>query len=507
LITDTMPSKGGGKKPPVRSQYFNSIREQKLDTLRWTLKHGGMSVRAENDQGQTGVQIAATGGFTDALEILIDNVKKVGEPSDLEEPDDDGKTPLMMAAYNGKFECVVSLVLQGKVPLKTVCEKGKTARDYALSRKHEKIVAFLDDPKKPTVVEEPDEPEEEEEQAKARIFKASQKMGSSAMTNKQEATHKAKVEAAESLQATLASAPVPVWPEVDAVLKETRRELSLKGKAPLDAQNALDPAIFNCVCLYELRLEISGGALTSLPPQLSRLLNLTTLIVSNNALVALPDEISVLTKLRNLEAASNAISCLPEPMANLKSLQVVDLSNNQLSSLTVFSEMNELVSLKVGENQLTELPLCWEQLEHLGVLAAPSNKLTMAPAGLGCLQMLVSLDLSANHIEQIPIELGNLSPKKLQAVRLQGNPLADPRIRRFVEQDEPTMVKDLLNHVKKNGFRGDDGGAKKGGGGGKKGKKGKKAGKQQEQDDDGDEPEGSIAELLAAMNQGSDDDD
>ena len=33
------------------------------------------------------------------------------------------------------------------------------------------------------------------------------------------------------------------------------------------------------------------------------------------------------------------------------------------------------------------------------------------------------------------------------------------------------MVKDLLNHVRKNGFKGDGGDAK--GGGGKKGKKGK----------------------------------
>ena len=58
--------------------------------------------------------------------------------------------------------------------------------------------------------------------------------------------------------------------------------------------------------------------------------------------------------------------------------------------------------------------------------------------------------------------------------KLQGNPLADARIRRFVEDDTPTLVKDLLNHVRKNGCKGEaaaGGGGKKGGG--KKGKKGK----------------------------------
>ena len=80
------------------------------------------------------------------------------------------------------------------------------------------------------------------------------------------------------------------------------------------------------------------------------------------------------------------------------------------------------------------MPLAWAQLEHLGALEASGNAITEAPAGLGCCQMLVSLDLSANKIAQIPIELGNLTPKKLQTVRLHGNPLADPRIRRFVAQ-------------------------------------------------------------------------
>ena len=60
------------------------------------------------------------------------------------------------------------------------------------------------------------------------------------------------------------------------------------------------------------------------------------------------------------------------------------------------------------------------------------------------LQMLVMLDLAGNKIEQVPIELGSLTVKKLQSVKLKANPLADPRIRRFVEDDSPTLVKDLL---------------------------------------------------------------
>ena len=107
---------------------------------------------------------------------------------------------------------------------------------------------------------------------------------------------------------------------------------------------------------------------------------------------------------------------------------MVDFSHNQLRSAEPLASLKELVSVQLGNNALTELPdWQWEALEHLATLAAPANQISVAPAGLGSLQMLVSLDLCDNKIEQIPIEMGGLSPKKLQAVRLKGNPLADPR--------------------------------------------------------------------------------
>jgi len=486
-----MPPKGKGSKPPPRSQYFVAIRDQKIDTLRWCLRHGGVSSRTEDDAGHTGLQMAAAGGLTEAMELLIENILKVGTKDELDEPDEDGRTPLMMAAYNGKLGAVKMLVQKGQAPLGTKCDAGKTAMDYAVARKHDKIVAFLKNPKA-EAPPSPEESEDEEEKQKGRVFRASMKLTNAG--NEQENVHKRKVEAADALQAALSEAPVPVWEEVKAVLKETRRELSLRGKQPLP-EVVVDPATWNCVCLHELRIEM-GASFTSLSPRLVNLNALTTLIVSNNALRSLPDCFGALTRLRNLEAAHNAIEALPESLASVSGLQVVDFSHNKLSSASVLAGLTELVSVKLGSNALTALPeWAWESLEHLGTLAAPNNLLTVAPPGLGCLQMLVSLDLCDNKIAQIPMELGALSPKKLQAVRLVGNPLADPRIRRFVETDAPTLVKDLLNHVAKNGFQGDEAAGK-----GKKGKGKGKAKAEKPPSDDEDGPEGSIAEMLAALN-------
>jgi len=501
-----MSPKRGGKTNP-RDQYFKAIREngvgKSMDTLRWCLRHGGVTVRAEDEDGATGVQIAATGGFSNSMEILLEFVRKAGEQKDLEEPDENDRTPLMMAAYNGKFECVRLLVLDGKCKLDSKDSAGKTAKQLAETRKQDKIVAFLADPK--GWKEEEEDEEEDEEEQKKRKFLAAQKLATQATAAKaQEEVHRAKVEAQEALDRALASAAKPVWPEVEPVLRDKQRALSIKNKPPLQLSTGpVDPAVWQCVCLFELRLEIAERALTSLPPQMARLVDLVTLIVTGNALTVLPDEIGSLTKLRNLEAADNQLAELPPTLAQLTALQVLDVSKNRLQSLAPLAQLEALTVAKVGFNALTELPLRWEKLEHMETLAAPNNALVMAPPGLGQLQMLVTLDLSANQIEQVPIELGNLTVKKLQSVKLQGNPLADPRIRRFVEDDSPTLVKDLLNHVRKNGYKGEAaGGGKKGGG--KKGKKGKGKGAAVEEEDDED---ADVAALLAQMAAGGDSDD
>ena len=47
------------KKSNPRSQYFNAIRDGNIKSLRWCLSHGGISLRAEDNDGHTGVQLAA----------------------------------------------------------------------------------------------------------------------------------------------------------------------------------------------------------------------------------------------------------------------------------------------------------------------------------------------------------------------------------------------------------------------------------------------------------------
>jgi len=109
--------------------------------------------------------------------------------------------------------------------------------------------------------------------------------------------------------------------------------------------------------------------------------------------------------------------------------------------------------------------------------------------------MLRELTLTNNKIEAVPFELSNLTPKVLQVVALQGNPIGDPRIRRFIADAKPSLVKDLLGHLQK---QGPATGAKKGEGAGKK-CKGKKEKVQAEGEEDIDN-DGDLSALLAQIN-------
>ena len=53
--------------------------------------------------------------------------------------------------------------------------------------------------------------------------------GATEAAAQQEEVHRQRVEAAEALEKALAASAPPVWPEVEPILKETRRELSIRG--------------------------------------------------------------------------------------------------------------------------------------------------------------------------------------------------------------------------------------------------------------------------------------
>jgi len=104
-------------------------------------------------------------------------------------------------------------------------------------------------------------------------------------------------------------------------------------------------------------LNLSNNQLTALPPEITKLTNLTELNLYNNQLTALPPEITKLANLTGLYLSNNQLTALPPEIVKLTNLTKLDLSFNQLTALPPeITKLTKLTELNLYNNQLTALP-------------------------------------------------------------------------------------------------------------------------------------------------------
>jgi Leucine-rich repeat (LRR) protein len=123
--------------------------------------------------------------------------------------------------------------------------------------------------------------------------------------------------------------PKPVWKEIKACLSEIRADLIC---IKLNKETVVDPSLWHCRHVNNLKLRMPPGILTQLPPDLAHLKSLTTLIVCHNSLTSLPDELSKLLLLKNLDFSDNELEKLPDAIQSLEHLEVVDACRNSLQA-------------------------------------------------------------------------------------------------------------------------------------------------------------------------------
>ena len=127
-------------------------------------------------------------------------------------------------------------------------------------------------------------------------------------------------------------------------------------------------------------LDLSGKELTSLPPEIGKLVNLQILYLNNNQLTALPPEIGNLVNLTRLYLYSNQLTALPPEIGNLVNLTYLHLSINRLTALR--PEIGKLINLQdlyLNNNQLTALPPEIGKLINLRDLILHTNQLPIPP--------------------------------------------------------------------------------------------------------------------------------
>jgi ankyrin repeat protein len=117
-----MPHKGGGGDKT--KQFWDGIKTQKQDAIRWCLNYGGISHATRDDDGYTGLHLAAIQNKPRSMETILDHLRRQvlsrgggdirGPPGpkkktceEIEEKDDEnGMTAFMHACAKGSMECV-----------------------------------------------------------------------------------------------------------------------------------------------------------------------------------------------------------------------------------------------------------------------------------------------------------------------------------------------------------------------------------------------------------------
>uniref|UniRef100_A0A2M4AAZ3 Putative leucine-rich repeat-containing protein 47 n=1 Tax=Anopheles triannulatus TaxID=58253 RepID=A0A2M4AAZ3_9DIPT len=241
-----------------------------------------------------------------------------------------------------------------------------------------------------------------------------------------------------------------MWPEVETAKEENRRELKLTGasvaKRITDNAGCLDEAIYGLASLN--LLDVNDTPLQVISPRLGALTHLQSLLLFRNKIAEIPAAIGTLGELKVLDLSGNQLTGLPAEFGQLRSLTTLNLSFNQLKTV----ELTQLAHLSVcnlSGNQLEEVPEFYVgEVHHLTEVILEKNLITELPEALTRHQILKTLNVADNRIEQVPKYVSKCV--KLKEINLKGNPLKDKRLLKLVDQ---CRSKQVLDYVEKNGYQ------------------------------------------------------
>ena len=168
----------------------------------------------------------------------------------------------------------------------------------------------------------------------------------------------------------------------------------------------------------------------SIPPHISKLVNLTLLNLSSNLLNgSIPSEFSRMGRLERIYLSNNSLSGeIPSAFGEIPHLGLLDLSKNKLSGSIPdsFANLSQLRRLMLYENQLSgTIPPSLGKCINLEILDLSHNRLSgMIPSEVAGLQSLkLYLNLSSNHLQgTVPLELSKMD--MLLAMDLSSNNLS-----------------------------------------------------------------------------------
>lgn len=170
------------------------------------------------------------------------------------------------------------------------------------------------------------------------------------------------------------------------------------------------------------RLDLSEN-LTEFPPEIFTLADsLEILNLSGNALTSLPPGLARLHRLRVLFCSANQFTSLPAVLGQCAQLEMVGFKANQLRTLPAAALPPRLRWLILTDNQLETLPPEIGNCPRLQKLMLAGNRLTALPETLAACQRLELLRIAANRLTSLPPWL--LAMPRLTWLAYAGNPFS-----------------------------------------------------------------------------------
>ncbi|XP_012056811.1 PREDICTED: leucine-rich repeat-containing protein 28 [Atta cephalotes] len=149
---------------------------------------------------------------------------------------------------------------------------------------------------------------------------------------------------------------------------------------------------------------LKWNKLTTLPPWITELFNVTNLYMYGNRIEQLPVELGGMNQLTVLDLSANRLDLISTCIGNLSNLKSLFLNDNFIERLPVeLSQLNNLEILSVSGNQIVALPEWTGSLPRLRELYVDNNQLRELPNRLTIAPELTMISVCSNRLKYLPL--------------------------------------------------------------------------------------------------------
>ncbi|XP_076755027.1 uncharacterized protein LOC143425865 isoform X1 [Xylocopa sonorina] len=191
---------------------------------------------------------------------------------------------------------------------------------------------------------------------------------------------------------------------------------------------------------------LKWNKLTTLPPWIKELFNVTNLYVYGNLIKEVPPQLCQMTQLVVLDLSANKLEQLPSCTGNLINLKSLLLNQNFIDKLPVeMSKMHNLEILSISWNKFVALPEWIGSLPKLKELNADNNRLKELPNRLTLSPQLAIISVCSNRLRYLPLNGFVSSPCIRFDANMYLNYLSYPLLYQLISQVQDTLIENHRN--------------------------------------------------------------